>query len=275
MLVLTRPALDDVKTLARLGKDIRFAADSAVWTQAYADYDAAGGDPWIVAPAVFSQDIADLQRALYDTRRKTGPLERIRRRSDFNCCPMCGSGGRGHLDHFLPRVAYPEFSVFGLNLVPACPSCNSSNKGETFRGDAPERFLHPYFDTIASSAIWFVEITGDLRAAQFSADVMPGLAPDDARRVLFHLANVLGWEFSVWVGNFWADLPQWVRDARDSAASISAADAREDLERLYRQTVGAVGRNSWPAALLRGVLKHPTACEHLADKALSRIVTRI
>lgn len=275
MLVLDRPELDDLKVLKRLGADPRFTASSGVWTKAYADYEAAGGDPWTVSPAVFVDDIADAQRALYDARRNSRALRRIRRREDFRCCPMCGSGGRGHLDHMLPRAAYPEFSILGLNLVPTCPSCNSNNKRETYRGDPPERFLHPYFDTIAADPIWFVDIVGDLKAAVLVPTVMPGLDDDDASRVAFHLANVLGWDFEVWAINYWAGLPQLVRDARDLAVWISGTEARESVELLYRQACGGEGRNSWTAALLRGVLQRPDACDRIAAEAILRVPTAI
>lgn len=275
MLVLSRPPLNDTKALARLGRDPRFKSHVSVWTQAYADYEAAGGDPWIVSPAVFTEDIAEAQRALYETRRKTSAFQRMRRRADFKCCPMCGSGGRGHLDHLLPRAVFPEYSIFGANLVPACASCNSSNKGATYRGNAPERFLHPYFDTIAVDAIWYVQISGDLRAAQFMPKPMAGLDLDDSRRVAFHLKHVLGWDFEIWVANSWADIPQLVRDAREEAHAISGQEARRDLKLLYRQALGTQGRNGWSAALYRGVLEHPKACEYIAAQAVQRRATTV
>lgn len=275
MLVLSLPEMDDAATLKTLGLDPRFSAHMALWAQAYADYVAAGGDSWVLTPTMFADDIADDQRGLYDARRKTNPFRAIRRRRDFGCCPMCGSDSRGHLDHFLPRVAYPEFSVFGPNLVPACPSCNSSNKGKIYQGVAPERFLHPYFDTLAADAIWFVEIHGDLDAPEFSPRAMPGLEADDASRVAFHLAHVLGWDFYDWVARNFADLPQRVRDARESAITISAHDTQSELKILARQAVGSQGRNSWPAALLRGVLQNPDAPAHIAAKAEQLIPTRI
>lgn len=269
MLVLSRPALDDARALRRLVRDPVFAPHATAWAQAYADYEAAGGDPWTLAPAAFASDISDAQRALYDTRRNSKPLRAIRRRADHPCCPMCGSGGRGHLDHFLPRTAYPEFSVFGLNLVPTCASCNSGSKGDTYQGNAPERFLHPYFDTLAAQAIWFVEISGDLRAALFTPRPVDGLGRDDAARVRFHLAHVLGWEFDVWAARYWGGLPQRVRDAQATAAAITADAARDTLETLNRQAAGADGRNSWPAAFLRGALVHPDVVAHVAGEAMN------
>ncbi|MCH9660025.1 MAG: HNH endonuclease [Bacteroidetes bacterium] len=62
-------------------------------------------------------------------------------------CPFCGGIGRPkNLDHFLPKAHYPQFSVFPLNLVPACRDCNMDGKGNIYATSAEEQVLHPYLD---------------------------------------------------------------------------------------------------------------------------------
>jgi len=39
-------------------------------------------------------------------------------------CPMCAERTASVLDHYLPRAAYPEFSILPINLVPVCWDCN-------------------------------------------------------------------------------------------------------------------------------------------------------
>ena len=61
-------------------------------------------------------------------------------------CPFCGGIGRPKtLDHFLPKANYPQFSVFPLNLVPACRDCNTG-KRNTLATSARDQVLHPYLD---------------------------------------------------------------------------------------------------------------------------------
>lgn len=61
-------------------------------------------------------------------------------------CPFCGGIGRPKtLDHFLPKANYPQFSVFPLNLVPACRDCNTG-KSNALASNANQQVLHPYLD---------------------------------------------------------------------------------------------------------------------------------
>lgn len=60
-------------------------------------------------------------------------------------CPLCGAGVAATLDHFLPKGAFPQFSVLPANLVPACRDCNTG-KLTAFAMNAGEQTLHPYFD---------------------------------------------------------------------------------------------------------------------------------
>lgn len=61
-------------------------------------------------------------------------------------CPFCGGIGRPKtLDHYLPKAKYPQFSVFPLNLIPACRDCNT-DKSNRLALNANEQVLHPYLD---------------------------------------------------------------------------------------------------------------------------------
>lgn len=39
-------------------------------------------------------------------------------------CPYCSLDSTYQLDHFLPKSVYPEFSLYGPNLLPICGRCN-------------------------------------------------------------------------------------------------------------------------------------------------------
>ena len=56
----------------------------------------------------------------YDVETK--PLRSLRGRLlgkiEHTKCPFCGLNESSTLDHYLPKKAYPEFSIFSLNLVP-------------------------------------------------------------------------------------------------------------------------------------------------------------
>ena len=62
-------------------------------------------------------------------------------------CPYCGISESSHLDHFLPRAKFPEFSIYSPNLIYVCSICNSTYKSDDVVNSLGERkFFNPYFD---------------------------------------------------------------------------------------------------------------------------------
>lgn len=75
-------------------------------------------------------------RTIYDDLLSKAPLGR---------CPYCGLGHVSTLDHYLPKMSFPIFSVHPPNLVPACKDCNTG-KSSAIALKAEDQCLHPYFD---------------------------------------------------------------------------------------------------------------------------------
>lgn len=62
-------------------------------------------------------------------------------------CPFCGGIGTPcNLDHFLPKMHFPQFSVLPRNLVPSCLDCNMVYKARTFATNAQDQVIQPYAD---------------------------------------------------------------------------------------------------------------------------------
>ncbi len=259
----------DAAALKTLGKRAEWATHIIRWQAAYAAYLACGGDPHVISPAVFVPDVSVAQRDLYDSRKSRGPLRRLRDTAGLPCCPMCGSGSTGHLDHYLPRGAYPEFSIFTANLVPACQHCNSSGKATTFKGTAPERFIHPYFDTLADRALWRVRFIAPLPAVNFEIEVEDWLNGDARTRVLFHLKHVLGGQFQMAMRTRWSRLPIHILHRSGDALSLNEAVVTREIAYLSGYSETSHGLNSWEAAFYRGLDADPTARRWILHAAVS------
>jgi hypothetical protein len=74
-------------------------------------------------------------------------------------CPLCGHRRVSTLDHHLPQSRYAAFTVFPLNLVPACKDCNKS-KLNFVPTQIGESTLHPYFDDVEASR-WLKSIVNE------------------------------------------------------------------------------------------------------------------
>lgn len=261
-------------TLATLCKMPEWVAHYAAWQEAYDTYRLDMGDPWKITPAVFATDpaeietIAKAQRAFYKSRSSSGPIQRIRRTPGLLCCPMCGSQHLGTLDHYLPRESFPEFSILPCNLIPACPHCNSGVKKGIYRGTAsPERFIHPYFETLAKSPIWHVEVQPPFEAARFEPRVAGSVPPSDRHKVQFHLEHILGEVFQDYVSTQWSLLPGLIHGWANPSEPITHQWVTTQLARHLRDTAVTSGVNGWRTALLRGVTGSKETIVFLSGRA--------
>lgn len=265
------PAEEDA-TLSKLAQKQDWVEHHAAWQAAYENYRTARGDPWTVVATTFSADqtkskeIAERQRELYKSRSGTGVIKKIRQTPGLKCCPLCGSGHPGTVDHYLPKQNFPEFSILPCNLLPACPHCNSGVKGETYRGGAsPERFIHPYFDDIASGPVWFVEVLPPFEAARFSPRVDSRVPASEQPMVDFHLKNILGDIFQDFLSTQWSSLPILIH-AMLGETPPESMEVERRLNDNLRNIVITDGINSWRAALMRGVVSQPTAIDFIATR---------
>lgn len=241
-----------------------WASREALWLAAAADYRLHKGDPWKVFPAGFTGADADALFALYDTRAKGGPIARIRRPTvPFKSCPLCGSPGGRSLDHALPRSLFPEFSILRENLVPACTMCNTDEKGGTYRGSRPERFIHPYYDRWASRPLWRVCFGSDLDALDFQPEALPTLPQRQRRIVAFHVGTLLGKEWRDFVRREWGSLPARLRLRVGGAPSD---DIRSEIEMRLEDAILVNDTNCWDAGLLRGVLADQRVISKLVER---------
>lgn len=256
----------DEAVITKLAEAATWKPHKDDWIAAYRAYQANRGSPFAVDPHDFGPGVHDRQYKLYDTRKNSGELGRMRRKAGLKSCPVCGSPVTGDLDHYLARKIYPEFSIMRANLVPACRHCNSGVKGQKIHGGNPRRFIHPYFDRWAEQAIWYVEIVPPYKAATFRPRPLPGLLVPQNEIVAFHLENVLGTQFHLSMATEWSSLPGQVkrRDPELTAESVTRQVCLELSVALH-----AKGTNSWQAALLRGLQGDAAATEHLRQEAIA------
>jgi hypothetical protein len=182
-------------------------------------------------------------------------------------CPVCGSGTTGHVDHYLPRSVYPEFSIMRANLVPACPHCNSSVKGAHVKGAGSERFIHPYFDAWAAEPLWLVKFVPPFEAVQFAPAPIGKLSKSRKKIVRFHLTKVLGDQFHRSMENKWSTLPSSL-NLNIKSSKKELKHTRKALRKELKKAVTTTGNNSWDSAFFRGLLKDYPSIAYLHDLRL-------
>ncbi|MET4666321.1 hypothetical protein [Sphingomonas sp. PvP056] len=270
MLSLASPVTpeEEDRLLAVICQRGLFMPYHAAWALRYHDYRLTRGDPFAVAAADFPENVKLAQYDLYDSRSRNGLFRGIRHWQHVPCCPMCGAPTpTGSIDHYLPRDEFPEFSVLPCNCVPACLVCNTQAKRAVYRGDdAPERFIHPYFDNLAERAIWQVEVLAPFGAPRFRPTPSPNLEADEWIMTEFHLDNILGEVFQGTAASMWSKLPRAIA-LRGVTPASPLEQVREALAAEEVHAALTLGLNGWRAALLRGVLMQQDAIDWVGSQA--------
>lgn len=258
---------DDLKVIGSACGKYSWEEREIGWRKAYKRYRRHGGNPWKVSPMALSEEEAEQHYDLYGKRRSGGQVKRIRDTKNLLSCPVCGSGTTGHVDHYLPRSEYPEFSIMFANLVPACPHCNSGVKGAHVKGVKNERFIHPYFDVWADKALWHVEFVPPFEAMRFSPAPSMTLPRFKQKVVRFHLSHVLGDQFHRSMENKWSTLPSLL-NLNIKSSKTELKHTRKAIKKELAKALATTGINSWDSAFFRGLLNDNSAIAFLHDLRL-------
>lgn len=212
--------------------------------------------------------IAALKLA-YSSEAKSAKLnwiDEVRNGHELNFCPLCGGPGARTIEHHLSKDDYPEFSVFSMNLVPSCGTCNSKRGKANKPGD--DWTLHPYFDgELLNKPLVYVVIQPPWMVPAFRLAICDGLTETEEAKVRLHLGKSIDQPlFKSWIAGQWGDLRTIKVPQFGAHANLKLA--------LKNELAGESTRNinSWNAALLRGVLKVDGLCEWLVDNKAAEIV---
>jgi hypothetical protein len=77
----------------------------------------------------------------------------------FDLCPYCTLDSGWQLDHYLPKVVFPEFALFAPNLLPICGRCNQSKGNSYIDADGRRLFLLLSHDLADDTQVLEAEIS--------------------------------------------------------------------------------------------------------------------
>lgn len=209
-----------------------------------------------------TESVSDALRGNYALVDNRGPLSVVRDAilagTCAGQCPMCGLGQAKTLDHYLPKDSYPEFSVYALNLVPCCSSCNTAKGNKV--GDASRRFLHAYFDDISDYNSWLTcEVDVDFDSASFNFDV-DSTIPETFRANARYQFESLQLRESYAKAALFDVLGRF--DGFDQAYILDGSDGvKDEAAVLERQLSRSFGCHYWKVALYRGIQASRNFCD--------------
>ncbi|MBR8374068.1 MULTISPECIES: HNH endonuclease [Burkholderia cepacia complex] len=195
-------------------------------------------------------ELRNLYEAQMIPRHKTAReiYDNIRAAAPDGKCPTCGFGHVHTVDHFLPKSAFPWFSVLPENLVPACRDCNTG-KMAAAANDAQS--FHPYYDSVTlMQDEWIVaEVvrTKPIRADYF-VRVPPHWNELQALRAATHFRDYkIGQRFAVEAGSELSSLVHYFSNPPMTPNEIKDVLSRKLRAERQRRC------NSWKIALFQAL----------------------
>ncbi|MCT9811352.1 hypothetical protein N0K08_11950 [Acidovorax sp. Be4] len=165
------------------------------------------------------------------------------------------------MDHHLPKEVFPQFSLYSLNLVPACHRCNHA-KGENYQGGVlGQRGVHPYFDDFVGGRALTARFEPPWNAPKVS--IIPFNVTGDALlAVQWQIENVIlraGIENTL--RGLWGQL---VVNPRKSLRLKQGLTDVATVQALFIELAGwaahmQMSENDWQAVFYHGVANSPGA----------------
>lgn len=269
------PVYDDANAFASLSNNRRLGSypqlQCLVGTvqASYAQYVAVNGQPALVQKQPVSVTVANFLKGHYAfPPDDLAHIKEMRESTEHLVCPMCGSMHSGTLDHYLPKNGFPSFSVFSMNLVPAC-KCNSKRKETLTGANANERVLHPYFDACLGERLVRADFDDLSDVPRVSIELMITNTHPDYPAISFHVQSIVQRSaIQAYQADRWSSLfrkPSLVIRAFEKNVESQAEvenileNEREALDDLHK------GKNNWNSVFVSGLL-HPPVVSWLTDR---------
>ncbi|MEZ8097196.1 HNH endonuclease [Photobacterium swingsii] len=176
-------------------------------------------------------------------------------------CPYCGLGETVHLDHYLPKSEFSEYSLFTLNLIPCCYKCNSTYKKTGYNENGTRVYFHPYIDEINDFDVLRISLRfqNDCILLHYGINQSSTLGPGILQVLKKHFKHLkLRERYLKYANRYLADMKPVFNDDyganRDSQQLMSALDSK------YKDALAEFGRNHWKTALLKNLKNNNQFC---------------
>lgn len=266
---LKRPDISDARThLDTLFPDgtatsVVGPAQKEAVEQLYKEYEQAQGRPdpaWFKAG--LTKQVSEAILDAYGEVSDTGKLKALRSALKLLAseCPYCGFGEIKDLDHHLQKAHFNCFSIFPLNLVPACSKCNG-HKPRKPRSDPNKHHLHAYLEDVSKHRFLVadVKLSKSAMSVTFKIKHSAGMSAELNDRLNQHLKDFhLNDRYPAQVNIFLSEQKTAIAFVHEVGGAMGV---RKFLERSAKADEKTFGTNDWRVALLFALAQCKPFCK--------------
>lgn len=176
-------------------------------------------------------------------------------------CPYCGLGETEHLDHYLPKSEFSEYSLFTVNLIPCCYKCNSTYKKVGYKENGTRVYFHPYIDEINIFDVLRISIRfqNGCILLHYGINQSSTLESDLVQVLKKHFKHLkLGARYLKYANRYLSEMKPIFND--DYGANRNAQKLKLALDSKYKDALAEYGRNHWKTALLKNLKSNNDFC---------------
>jgi hypothetical protein len=251
-------ALQALANNQKVGSYPNLLSAVALIQRGYDQYQLVGGNAFSVARVTISSVVATHLKAHYkNPPLDLGHITIMRQETEHRVCPMCGSMHGGTLDHLLPKNGYPEFSLFSMNLVPAC-KCNIKRKEILTGPNSNERILHPYFDDCLSERLIAARFQNLSAIPSVGLQLLVASTHPEYSAISFHVRSIVE---RTAIKKYLAD--RWSKLCRKPSLVVRALEQNPqniaELKKILNAELNLLddlhdGKNNWNSVFVAGLL---------------------
>ncbi len=239
------------------------AADKDALEQLYKDYEQANGRPLSSLKAANLGDAVLVQvLAAYGQVADSGKLSALRSALMLSAdeCPYCGFGEIRDLDHHLQKAHFQCFSIFPLNLVPACAKCNG-HKPRKPKAASDKHQIHAYLEDMSAHQFLVADVTlkKSAMSVRFRIEKSGKVTGELFARLCQHLEDFhLNDRYPARVNIFLSGQKTGLELAFEGGG---AKAVRAFLKRSADANEAVFGKNDWRTALFVALAKSKRFCK--------------
>ena len=179
----------------------------------------------------------------------------------ISICPYCGLNETEHLDHYLPKSEFSEYSLFTTNLIPCCSKCNSKYKKTGYKEGGVRVYLHPYIDKINDHEVLRTNIRWADNAIilNYGINQSCGINHDLIKVMKKHFKHLkLADRYLKYATNYITGMKPIFNIAY--GVSADSEKLKSSIASKYDDALAEYGQNHWKTALLKSLRNNERFC---------------